>query len=435
MSGASDLTRAPLGGLRRFARSDIARHGLVTFSATMAINAFNYVFHLANIRRLGVAEYGIVSAIIAGIAIFSVPGAIAQQTLVKVSSELYAAGSLDRVRALADRVLAIMIVAAVAALALGVLFQRPIAAYLELDRTGVVLIGVAIFAVGLLTPCLRGVLQGVHDFHSFSLSLWVEGAVKTLFGVGLVYLGFRAEGALAGILLAGICAGLFALWRIRRDVGATASALHLDVRRLAVTMIGVTLATAALTTLTYMDVILVKHYFSPETAGIYSAVALVGKTILFFVGFIPVVVLPHVTARAATGQSTRTVLVQAGGVLLAILVVSLGAFFVVPDKIMAIAAGSRYAAGIPYLFGYGIAMALLGCTTFGVAYRIGLHRFSFMLPMLVVTIGELIAIVLYHGSIREVIDVMIVGNACALAVVVATPQRARPVDAAAAKAA
>ncbi len=223
--------------------------------------------------------------------------------------------------------------------------RPPIAAYLALDRTGVVVIGVAIFAVGLLTPSLRGVLQGVHDFHSFSLSLWVEGAVKTLFGVGLVYLGFRAEGALAGILLAGICAALFALWRIRRDVGTTAAALHLDVRRLATTMIGVTLATAALTTLTYMDVILVKHYFSPETAGIYSAVALVGKTILFFVGFLPVVVLPHVTARAASGQPTRTVLVQAGGVLLAILLVSLGAFFVVPDKIMAIAAGSRYAAG------------------------------------------------------------------------------------------
>jgi O-antigen/teichoic acid export membrane protein len=426
MNGVSnDAVRAPFGTLRRFVRSDIARHGLVTFSATMGANAFNYLFHLATIRRLGVEEYGVVSATIAGIAVIGIPGAIVQQVLVKVSSELYAAGSLDRVRALADRVLGIMLIAAAVALAAGLLCRHAIAAYLALDRTDVIAIGLGIFAVGLITPGLRGVLQGVHDFASFSASLWIEGAVKTICGVGLVYLGFRAEGALAGMLLATACAAMFSLWRIRRDVAVPPSELHLDLRRLVVTMVGVTLTTAAVTLLTYMDVILVKHYFSPETAGIYSAVALIGKTILFFVGFVPLVVLPHVTSRAAAGLPTRGILVQAGVVLVAILAVSLGAFALVPGTIVALAAGSHYAAGIPYLFGYGVAMALLGCTSFATAYRIGLHRFGFVVPLVVVAAGEALGIMFHHGSIREVIGVMTAGNLCALVVVIVTPNPGR----------
>jgi len=420
---AQEAVGTPVRGLRRFARSDIARHGIVTFAASMGVNAFNYVFHLLNIRLLGVAEYGVVSAMIAAISIFAVPGVIVQQTLVKLSSELYAAGSPDRVRALADRVLAVVGIVAVAAFFVGLAFRGPIASYLELDRSGAVVVGLAIFAVGLLTPAMRGVLQGVHDFHGFSISMWIEGAIKTLLGVGLVVLGLRAEGALAGMFLASVCAAAYALRRIRRDVGATAAPLHLDVRRLATTTVGVTLATAAITTLSYADVVLVKHYFAPDVAGVYSAVALIGKTILFFVGFLPIVVLPHVTARAATGAPTRGVLLQAGAVLIAILAVCLGAFLFAPGAIMAIAAGARYAAGIPYLFAYGSAMALLGCTSFAVAYRIGLHRFSFIVPLVAVTLGELVAIALHHGSIRDVIHVMIVANACALLAVVATPER------------
>ncbi len=68
----------------------------------------------------------------------------------------------------------------------------------------------------------------------------------------------------------------------------------------------------------------------------------------------------------------------------------------------------------PYIFKYGLAMSLLGTTNVVVTYRIGLHRFAFVWPLLGVAALEPLAIAFFHWTLTSVIDVLLAVNVAAL---------------------
>lgn len=48
---------------RRLARSELVRQSIVVFCATTLINALGYAFHFVISRRVGVVQYGVLSAL------------------------------------------------------------------------------------------------------------------------------------------------------------------------------------------------------------------------------------------------------------------------------------------------------------------------------------------------------------------------------------
>ena len=83
--------------------------------------------------------------------------------------------------------------------------------------------------------------------------------------------------------------------------------IRYDWRRIAVSGVGSAAITLAGALIGSADVILVKHFFDPDQAGIYSAASLAGKVLLYFVGFVPTVLFrrrPNGTC-AASARDTR----------------------------------------------------------------------------------------------------------------------------------
>ena len=403
-----------LSPLRRVLRSEFLRHGSIVFASTTLVNAFNYIFHSLISRRIGVDDYGALSSLFAGLAVISVPAGILTMIVVKFAAEFRALGDRDGVRALAEGVLRWTALAASAAVVSGLLLRGAIAHWLNMTNTFAVGVAIVIFGLGIVLPGARGILQGTQDFGRLAVSSAIEAGAKAALGVSLVYAGFGLGGAMAGFACGTALSLVYTLFAMRTQFGAQRKALTLDLPRLWRTTGGVGLATLALTTLGFADVLLVKHFFDPQSAGIYGAVSLTGKAVLFAVGFVPTIVLPKATARAMAGQDPVPILAQAAAAVVALSGCGLAVLYFFPLLAVRVMAGASFSAASQYVFSYGIVMAMLAATAMVVTYKIAIHRFDFVPPLLAVMVGEIVAINFMHASLAAVIRVLMLGNALAL---------------------
>jgi hypothetical protein len=60
-------------------------------------------------------------------------------------------------------------------------------------------------------------------------------------------------------------------------------------------------------------------------------------------------------------------------------------------------------------------------------YQIGLHRFHFLAPVVLLFVAEVGGVVLFHAAIRDVLLTMVFGNAAILAATFFVPARAHAV--------
>jgi O-antigen/teichoic acid export membrane protein len=381
----------------------------------MTVNALSYVFHLLMTRKLGVDSYGELYSLLALMTLFSVPTTVITMVVVRYAAEFRAVGDHARLGAFASWILRRTALAAVLIIALGFVLQAPLSAYLRLTDSRSVVATAAVLALSIVCPTIRGILQGIEAFRQFAISTLIDGFGRVLFGVAFVYAGWGVHGALLGQAGAMILGLGYTWYALRSRVQRVDGPLRLDLRRLLQTSAAITTAMLALSVLGSADLLLVKHFFSPYEAGLYSAVSLVGKVLLFAIGFVPTVVLPKATARVARGESPVSVVLQAGVTIAALCTCGLGVLFLVPSFAVRVMSGTAFLGAVPYVFVYGIAMSLLGAVTVVVNYKIGLHRFDFLVPLVAVAILEPLAITLAHASLWDVVRVVLIGHLLALA--------------------
>jgi O-antigen/teichoic acid export membrane protein len=404
-----------VGHARRLVRSDFVRQSLVVFSASTLVNALGYAFHFAISRRIGVVQYGVLSALNAAFMICATLAGIIGVVVVKYAAELRAVGDIPKLTLFIRRLMLFCAVAALLAIAIGVVASPAIAGFLKVQDVHAVALDVIIIGLTVANVPLRAVFQGLEDFGTFAVLSSVESVLRVAFGITLVYLGFGVTGAFAGWMV-GSTVSLIAtsVVLLRRFRHTPDTKLYIDFRRLAITTVNVGLSTIMLTVIGYFDVIVVKHFADPTTAGLYGALSLSGKIIFFFVAFVPTVLLPKATRLSLGGRSAMPIFMQAMGAVVAISVAGLVVYGIAPGLIVTLLAGQSFAPAAPYVFSYGVAMVMLAALNVVVTFKIGLHRFDFIVPLTVVAIGEIVGISLHHERLGDVITVLIVGNFVAL---------------------
>jgi O-antigen/teichoic acid export membrane protein len=205
----------------------------------------------------------------------------------------------------------------------------------------------------------------------------------------------------------------------RRYAVSAPHSVRYDWRRILNAGAGAAAATIAIALMGSADVVLVKHYFAPHQAGLYAAASLGGKMLLYLVGFVPTVLLPQAADRHARGARTHDVLVGSLAMLAVVAFGGILGFYFFGTEVLHALVGRAFDAAAPLLVRYGAAMVLLALTNALTFYGIATHRLAFTIPLFLCTLGTLVAIVAFHGTLAAVVDVMVLGNfAAALAVTV-----------------
>lgn len=144
----------------------------------------------------------------------------------------------------------------------------------------------------------RGVVQARLSFGRLAVSYLAEAGVRVGAGLGLVIAGFGVVGTTWGLSLSFV-----ASWLVVAPRGRAIRTVGRDVALERAAFAPMALLLGAQVIINNGDVLLSKLVFAPEDAGLYAAVALVGRAV-FFVSWAAVqVVFPAVAAGDDASQS------------------------------------------------------------------------------------------------------------------------------------
>ena len=414
---ARRLTSAGVGILPRFRSGGLVHQGVLVFCASMFLAACGFGFHAVASRGLGVREYGALYALISAFMSAGLPGAVMTPVIVRFAAEFRALHDEGHLRGLAAGIAVLCCVFGVLVLAVSIVLSGPIGTFLHVPQWLVPLIG-AMTAFGFASTAFRSFVQGMQAYGAFSISSIAEGAVKVLGIVAFLALGLGVVGGAVALVIGSIASSVclwFYLARRFRSTGAVA--VKYDWKRIAIAGGGAASLTVATTFLGSLDVVLVKHYFDPTQAGIYSVASLVGKVLLYFVGFIPTILLPQAADRHSRGERTRIVLGACLGMFALVSICGLLFFHFFGIVVLHALAGRAFDAAAGLLVPYGAAMVCLSFISALGTYGIATHRMLFAAPLTLCTLGILSGIVAYHPTLTAVVHVLLSGTAGTMAVV------------------
>jgi O-antigen/teichoic acid export membrane protein len=398
-----------------FSARSVFNASALVFAASMMLSVGGFAFHAIASRKLGVSDYGALYALISLYSLAIVPIGLFSPVVTKYAAEFGALHDDSHVRGLIDLVVRGFAFFGLAYIVAAVAFAVPLGAFLKIPGWEIPVVG-GMCAIGVLSVALRAVAQGVHDYRAYGLSMASEGIGKVIVLAIFAILGLTIfRGTLAFLIGMGAGACFAAAPLVRRYSAVVSSPIVLDWKRIFATTIASTSVTLTMTLMGFGDVIIVKHFFPSDQAGLYSAVSLCAKILFYFVGFVPAILIPQATHRHARGERTRRTLWAA---VIFVSVVSLAGVvfyrffgYIVLHALV----GKAFDGGLPLLPTYAGAMAFLAITTTLGAYAMATHRLAFIAPLLIATVGTLGAIALVHPSLAVVTQELLVGNAVMLA--------------------
>ncbi|MCK4726970.1 MAG: oligosaccharide flippase family protein, partial [Anaerolineales bacterium] len=326
-------------------------------------------------KLLGPEEYGIYAALLAFSLILSAPMGVIQ-TLVANYSARYAAtsSSLGRLGAVLNSTWRLLLPGAFGGALIIALVSGPIAGFLQIPSTlPVILLGFSFLPI-VLFPVVLGALQGLQRFGRYGWGQITAASLRLSLGVGFILLGWGVSGALLGGVLAGIGAFLLGWWWLR-DVhtGSTNPEFErsedpgvgIEVSRFSAIVV---LSLLAFMVLMNIDTIAVKSRFLPLEAGLYSAVATIGRVVLYVSTAVVTLMFPRVAGEHAQGNPTskfawRALLVTVGLSCIGLLIFSLR-----PELIMRLLFGQQFLGEAALLVPYSIAMLFLAVVNVWMLY-------------------------------------------------------------------
>ncbi len=369
------------------------------------VTAINFAYNIAVARFLGPTAFGhatavytlliLISAVTLSFQIVSAK-AIAQQSSLERKSTAY--------RGFHKSAWECGIIVALLLL----MFQKAIAGYLNLPSPILVVllaVGVA-FYVPLGTR--RGYIQGAYGFHSLASNLVLEGLVRLGGSLLLIWLGFGVPGVVTANA-AGVAVAYFAA--APKLAPGVPSELHLpDAFREALQAI---VFFAGQVLINNCDIELVKHFFPPTSAGLYAAVALVGRVVFAFSSAIINTMFPLMAGTRSEQRKDHSVLTTS-----LLLVFGIGSVIAVglrlaPAWIWTALFGSQFAIagkhGLPYLLAlYAATTVVYSLSVVIIAYEMSYKIANTSWVQLAFS-GVLVAgICRFHSSLQEVIWIQLV---------------------------
>jgi len=370
-------------------------------AASVLSNSFNYLYQVTMGRLLTQVQYGELLALLSLFYMFSVVFATVNTSVTKFVSVYSARGQMELVRGLVRRATRVLLVAGLAVFLVVALLSPLVSSFLRIDSPVYLVILFASVPFGLVLPVYQGALRGLQRFISLGISTSSWSLFKLLFSVALVLAGYGLLGGVGGVFLAHVFAFLLT-WYLLRDV-LEGNAQDVPLGEILRYSWGAFLALFAYTALWNADMIVVKHYLPAETAGLYSAVSVLGKIALFAPGAIALVLFPEASKLHERGGNPLKVLLSAmllSG-LLSGAVVLLYALF--PEEVVLLVYGAKYLNASKYLWKYALAMAFLALTSVVLNYALSIGRMAIGAALSLSLALEVAVLVAYHGSLGEVV--------------------------------
>lgn len=378
---------------------------VVLLSGSGLATAINFAYNIAVARFLGPKGFGhatavytlltLISAITLSFQIISAK-IVAQQTEPRAKSASYRGFHLG---AWACGISIAMLL---------LLFQRSIADYLNLPSS----ILIAFIAVGaafyIPLGSRRGYLQGTYGFRRLATNLVLEGALRLSGSLALILLGFGVPGVIAANSAA-VALAYFVIIPARAPGVPSPLRFGYALREIAQAVVFY----SGQMVINNCDIILVEHFFAAGAAGLYAAVAMVGRVIFSFSQAVVNSMFPLVAGSHEDERKDLRVIATA-----LFLVLGIGSFVALclrltPVWIWTTFLGSGFAGSGRYSISYLLALYAITTVIYSLSAVVITFEMSYKIAntswiQLCFSGLEIMGICAFHASLRQVILVQLV---------------------------
>lgn len=378
----------------------LVKNASIIFVCTMAGNAANYCFQFAMGRSLSLEDFGTMNALLSLITSITLPTSAVMLVIARYASLYSITGEKGKLGSLYKVSLRKISVAAVIITAAFIMAGPLIKDYLKLDSVlPVTVLSIGIFGSFLMTVNL-GMLQGLQRFYYLGGGIGLGGVLRLGLGVVFLYFGFRLNGALLATVLPTLLIFIATMAPLHGYLGSSGACKHERILRYSVPVF---LSSAAFAFLSNIDIIMVKHFLDPKEAGLYSAVAVLGKTLLYLPSSFALAVFPMVSeADVVNGDSFR-ILDRALLCTVGLCAAGIAGFAIMPDFLIGLLFGRQFAPAGAYLKYYGTAMALLAVLSIIISFNLARARTGFIYSLVIGGAASVAAVHAFHSTILEVV--------------------------------
>lgn len=393
----------------------IIKHPLIYGSSIVVIgnlsaNFFNFLFNVFMTRNLSNADYGVLASIIS---VISFPALIAAATIplvINFAGTFFAQGKLDMARAFYYKIMKFFFILSLFLFVSFLLFIPSLSNFLHINDTPLLIMTSFIIFLGIISVINTAFIQAKLAFGSQVMVSMVGAIAKLGIGVPAVLLGFMVSGAVGAIFLSAILAYIVSFIPLKFifQKNLKKPKVSVSTRELLNYGIPSMLTWIGLTSLISIDILLVKHYFDPTSAGIYAGMALIGKVIYYVSSPIGSVMFPMVVQKYSNNESFSStfklslVLVFTPSVILTVL------YFLFPDPaILFFTKKTENLVVSPLLGLFGIFMSLYTLLFIIANFYLSIKKTKIYIPVLLGAAAQIVLILMYHETFLQIISISV----------------------------
>lgn len=376
----------------------IANSGLLVF-ALMFANGMNFLFNAYLGRVLSFEHFGLITLITSLWYLISIPigsvGGTLTHTLAYLNGRSLPKEATSFFVDIKNRTLKVIAISAL----IWLIISPFVASFFQTSSVFAVASLSLVILFGSLLFFNRAYLQANFFFSLVAIAIILESVIKflsalvfSIFGAGhLAYLSIPIS-----LIVAFIFTFLYVAPKLK---GPIVKNSHAFPRKFYIINLVSGLSSTAFLTL---DVILVKHYFDPETAGQYALLSLIGKMVYFLGSLLNSIIFTYASNEAGKSVRNRKLFYKLLSISLLLTISAYIMLGIFGYLFIPILFGVKSLSILPYLPIYTLAMALVTLGSIFVTYHTVYKEYIFAYISIFMALAMCIGIFLFHANILQV---------------------------------
>jgi len=393
--------------IKKIFSSELGRGAFILFITMNIFNILNFLFHFSMGRMLGPKDYGTLAVLMSLVYIYGIPAQAIQNIISRYTSKFNLKEERGKIKFLIFKTFSKSFNAALFIFIISIIFALFLSKFLNINFWLILLTNLFIFPV-FLSPIIKGILQGRKKFGLLGTNMIIESGLKLLFAISLVIFGFKVFGAIIGVLLgvfSGLIFGLYFNKEILKKEEEKTSFPKIYSQSIPyfITMIVVILTLS-------LDIILAKRFFSPEIAGQYSVLSMLGKIIFFGTIAISKAMFPITTEKHDNKENTSSLFKKSMLIVIFLCTLAIMIYAFLPKLVIGILYGKQYISMAPYLIYSALSLSFLSLSNLVFIYGLSTNKIRKTYFLFIFLILEIVLFSLFHNNILEYILAFMVSN-------------------------
>ncbi len=369
--------------------------------SAMIVNAGNYLYNLVIGRMLGPEKFAEASLLVTLLLILSFLAMTFQLTAAKFTAESDSALGQKTIQVLHKYGLRLGLVLSV----LLAVFAFEFSSFFNSDSSLTFIVFALCIPAYILMSIGRGQIQGRRSFYKLATSYQLEMLVRLFLTVGLLFiLNIDTSVTISIGIVASVFLGYLPVRIIPQKKQVTKQTLS---RAVLIFALYTSVYELSLVLINNTDILLVKHYFPADQAGLYAALAMIGRVVFFVAWMFAMVLLPNVIATEKSGRDSSPLLWKYI-VYTSILGALVSGFsYLLPEFIIHILFGSAYISIAPLLWLYALATSLFAISNMFAYYFLSKSVYTPVYLTLGFGILQVLSVIWFHDTLLQVVVVQL----------------------------